>query len=273
MKKHKLAIIIVTHNSAYELKKNIESIRRCDIKAQQIIIVDSGSLDIDYLREYEGSREIEIIYEKNIGFCKANNLGYQKVDSDIQYVLFLNPDIIFLKNNVDTLINDLEDDEKIFSISPILYRYYIDNGYVKKTNEIDSCGIARTFYGRYYDLHDLNSSIKVFALCGAFLLCKRNVLDEIKNGNEIFNEKLFMYKEDIELCLRARKKGYYCKIKKDELVYHGRGWKKRSQVKKWQKVRSNENEFFLLKYQGYPLKIIHYIYYMLKKIYIRIFEN
>jgi len=271
----KLAIIIVTHNSEQELKHNISSIEKCRIQYEQLIIVDSGSDSTSYLRSYSLLPGTIVIYEQNIGFCKGNNIGFGKVKKDIDVVLFLNPDVIFSEDIIGELENELERN-RVFSISPMLKRCTIEEDKVIFSDEIDTNGIFSTWYSRFYDNKKLTNSIvhEADALCGAFILCKKKALNDILiNHREVFNEKLYMYKEDIELGLRARAIGYRCLIREDLIAYHGRGWKERKKVKKWQKILSSRNEFFLLKHMRIQTAIIAAIYYTLKYIYVKFFES
>ncbi len=268
-----IAIIIVTHNSDFVVQENIKSLMKSGIRYEQLIILDSGSDDIRYLHGYESIPKCKVYYEKNIGFCKGNNIGYSKLESDIEFVLFLNPDVIITENFFPILLEKLKGN--VFAVSPILKRYIIDNDKVKFTENIDSNGITSTFYGKYYDLKNKIASqyYSADALCGAFILCRKSILDKILIDNKVFDERMYMYKEDIELGIRAGAKGYENIVCQNVFAYHGRGWKERSKISKWQKKLSSKNEFYLLAYMKYPRKAFSFIYYVIKYMYVRFIER
>jgi Predicted glycosyltransferases len=274
----KLAIITVTHNSAKHLELYFASLQKQKIEFSQLILVDSGSADVDYLKVYQDIAGVQIIYAENIGFCRANNIGYAQLRPDIEAVLFLNPDVFFSANVLPQALQRLFADPQLFAVTPLLLRYAIDTaGEPILLEEIDSAGIEPTWYGRYYDRKEIDRGLgtQCFpAICGAFMLCRRSCLDEISDHGHVFREAMYMYKEDIEICLRAAHDRHYKAAVLPELhIYHGRGWQRRQDVAAWQKRRSSENERYFLPYCAWPKKIRYGIYYALKYIYVRYFET
>lgn len=82
----KILVVIVTHNSSKYLGWALEPLlhnSECQVR-----IVDSGSSDTAYLNTLtRENEEIDIIFENNIGFAKANNRGlYDIINYD--FVLF-----------------------------------------------------------------------------------------------------------------------------------------------------------------------------------------
>lgn len=274
---NQLAIITVTHNSQNYIDNYFHSIIKANIQFAQLIFIDSGSSEVDYLKKYEQYKNVQVLYEENIGFCKANNLAYSKIKTEIKYVLFLNPDIYFQENIIEKLVDCLNNNPRLFAITPQLLRFSLNNKQICLSDEIDSNGIFSTYYGKYYDFIGEYEKKKYLelpeAICGAFMLCKRKVLDTITKNYQIFPEGFYMYKEDIELCLRAGKNGYQCGVIPSLTVYHGRGWINRTKVAKWKKVQSAKNEFYLLKYYKFKKRGIALIYYLLKYVYVKYIEH
>lgn len=275
--KKELAIITVTHNSQKYIDDYFHSIIEANIKFAQLILVDSGSSELAYLKKYEQYKNVQVLYEENIGFSKANNLAYAKVKADIKYVLFLNPDIYFQENIIERLVDCLNDNSELFAITPKLLRFSLKNKQIYLSDEIDSNGIFSTYYGKYYDFnreYEKENYLELpEAICGAFMLCKREILDEIAENRQVFLDKFYMYKEDIELCLRAAKNGYQCGIVPSLAVFHGRGWIDRSGIAKWKKIQSSKNEFHLLQYYKLKKRGIAFVYYLLKYIYVKYIER
>jgi N-acetylglucosaminyl-diphospho-decaprenol L-rhamnosyltransferase len=88
-----LSIIIVNWNSAAYTAACISSIRAATHGLEyEVIVVDNASAD-DSLEILKAIPNIRLIVSgRNLGFSRANNLGYRHSSSDA--LLFLNPDTI-----------------------------------------------------------------------------------------------------------------------------------------------------------------------------------
>lgn len=262
----KVLVVIVTHNSQKYINWVIEPFLQKD-SIFHVRIVDSGSTEKEYLYDISGKEDIDVIFEENIGFAKANNKGlYDIVNYD--YVLFLNPDARVEYDVLNTITQRADtreySDYAIFSVP--LIRYDFDNK--APTAFYDSLGIYCDYMGRWKDKRGKvgdNSVSKYEAICGAFMFCRASTLLSLKdnNGNVGFEETFFMYKEDIELSLRMRKK-WKLHIFDDLIAYHCRGWGgKRSENAYWSRFISAKNDIKIaLKYKkrALPFALIKYMY-------------
>ncbi|MCI5144875.1 MAG: glycosyltransferase, partial [Candidatus Electrothrix sp. AR3] len=88
----RIAVIIVTHNSQAFLHHCLHALEQQTCPPADIILVDSGSTDTEYLQRYSKKDGVTVFQEENIGFSRANNLGYQFLAQNVDYILFLNPD-------------------------------------------------------------------------------------------------------------------------------------------------------------------------------------
>lgn len=247
------AIIIVTHNSQRYLKTCLSCLKAQTKQAAQIIVIDSGSNpeEIEFLKKEQPS--VYFYFSKvNVGFCKGNNIGLSLVKKEIKYILFLNPDAFLSSNFLEKAEAFLEkkEEEKTAVVSGILLEYDIVND--RPTGRIDSSGIFRKWYGNWYDRAQGQKYHKplftkvesVPALCGALMFCRKEALDSILlKPNEVWDNSFFMYKDDIDLSLRLKKKKWQLKFFPDLIAYHCRGWhKERAQIPKHLKLLSAKNE-------------------------------
>lgn len=224
-----LSIIIVAYKSRAELGPCLGSLpRRIGERAVEVIVVDNSSGDgavelvqrdfpwVDYVPAPE-----------NLGFGRANNRGYAR--SHGEFVLFLNPDTVCNEAALQHCLARLEEDPEIGLISPKLVtadgtmdlacRRSIPtlwDGFCR------AAGLAGKFPGHPwfagYNLTYLpeDETYDVGAINGAFMLAARWLLaEEVATDGAVFDERFFMYGDDLDLCIRVVRAGY-------RVVYDGR---------------------------------------------------
>ncbi|HUQ66196.1 MAG TPA: glycosyltransferase family 2 protein [Flavitalea sp.] len=212
-----LSIIIVNYNVKLLLRNCLDSVSRAieNIPAE-VIIIDNASCDnsISYLQPmFPQFRYIS--NPVNEGFAKANNKGLTLVTGKL--VLFLNPDTIvpadcfnkcisFLNAHPDAgalgvkMINGqgefLKESKRGFP-SPLSSLW--------KMTGITAMFPRSSLFGKYYLGHlDENANHEADVLSGAFMMVKKEVLDRAGG----FDERFFMYAEDIDLSYRILRAGY-----------------------------------------------------------------
>lgn len=219
-----LSIIIVTYNSTGEIGPCLESIPGTVSEGRvEVIVVDNQSSDHTgdaVRRDFPAVKVIDA--GGNLGFSKANNLGFDAATGD--HILFLNPDTILNRAALDHCLARLGADPKIGIISPRLVlasgkldlacRRSIPTSWDGFTR---ASGLSRRFpniaFLSGYNLTYLpeGGTYPVGAVNGAFMLMPRRVLTRIG----LFDEQFFMYGEDLDLCLRCTRAGY-------KVIYDGR---------------------------------------------------
>jgi N-acetylglucosaminyl-diphospho-decaprenol L-rhamnosyltransferase len=226
-------VIIVTHNSSAFLEPCLVHLDKQTIPAQEVIVVDSGSSDTAYLQPLAGREGYRLVTSDNIGFGRANNLGMQMLrGAEEGMVVFLNPDTFLPPDFFAQAVGVLNENPMAGAVSGKLLAFDVLS--MKATGKIDSAGIYRHWYGRWYDRgqgkqdqgqYDLIAS--PLALCGALLCCRLKALRPF--GETVFDPDFFLYKEDIDLCLRLRNNGWWLVYDPRLIAYHCRGWSRRRQ--------------------------------------------
>ena len=205
-----------------------EAIRDIDT---EVIVADNASSDdtIAYLQP--AFPWVQFIENKsNEGFAKANNKAFETATG--QYILFLNPDTILAE---DTLLRCLS-----------FYQSHLDAGVIG-VRMIDGSGIflpesKRSFPSplvAFYKLVGLSSLFpsskwfgkyalgylsqndvhEVDVISGAFMMIPKTILD--KTG--AFDERFFMYAEDIDLSYSVQKAGFFNYYLGDTAIIHFKG--------------------------------------------------
>ncbi len=245
----KVGAIIVTHNSKGVIRKCLDFIQAQTHPVEELIIVDSGSYDTGYLDSLQTTVSTHVIKTSNIGFAKGNNLGVERLDQQLDIILFLNPDTFLAPTFIKQVVEKFQNNENISVLSGKLLGFDIHTN--NPNGRIDSAGIYRKWYGRWYDrghgeLDDgrYNKQMLVPALCGALLCIRTRVLHQL--DGPLFDADFFMYKEDIELSIRIRKKGIGLLYCPELIAYHCRGWNRsRKDIDQKLKKHASKNEIIL----------------------------
>lgn len=251
------AVIIVTHDSAQVLEACLASLTGQSAPPAAVLIIDSASTDTGYLAAAEKKYGATVLRRAdNVGFAGGNNIGFRQLGRDVDYVLFLNPDTLLHGEGLRLAAAAMEEEAGTGVLTGRLLGYDVSRR--QPTGLLDSTGIFRKWYGRWFDRGrgevdrgQYSVPEDVPAACGALLFCRKKALDEVMlAGRAVFDPAFFMYKEDIELCLRLRNAGW--RIRYDPLVvgWHGRGWQRRRLMGPAARRMSARNE--LLLYRRHP---------------------
>jgi len=199
-----VSVIIVNYNTRQLTQNCIDSIllHTKDI-SYEIILVDNASIDDSCDFFIKDNRIIFISSPTNLGFGKANNLGYEYSKGD--YVFFLNSDTI-IKNNAIKIFYDqmMVLPADIACLGCIL----------KDTNSnfSGSYGNFPVWYDEFFNRHKkqlLQAKIKKFPfiveyVSGADMFIRRSVIEL----HGLFDADFFLYFEETELQRRYFKNGY-----------------------------------------------------------------
>jgi GT2 family glycosyltransferase len=264
-----LSVIIVTHDSATVLPACLDALDRQTRRPDRVVVVDSGSADRGYLAALREKAGVTLLETDNIGFSRANNLGMTVVPPQSGTVVFMNPDTYPQPDAFVRAVADLDERTDVAVVGGKLFGY--DPVSRQPTGRLDSTGIFRHWYGRWVDRgqgredrgqYDAPSFVP--AVCGALLCCRLQALQSL--GQKIFDEDFFLYKEDIELCLRLRKHGWKLWYDPAITAYHCRGWQtERQQVPASLRRMAAANEVRL--YRKHPSPYI--LWAMLKYLLVR----
>ena len=229
----KLSIVIVSYNVKDYLMQCIRSIYRSNLDKNlyEIIVVDNDSHDgsIDFLE----SKFNKILIHKNnsnLGFSKAVNIGLKLAQGE--YICILNPDIIIEQNTFDTLLDFCEKENNVGAVGPKIInvdgtiQHSCKRSFPTPLNAIPRLlGLDRLFpksklFGQYnltYVNTDKIQSVEVIS--GAFMLIRRDILEHIGG----FDERFFMFGEDIDLCYRIKELGYNIYYNPNTEIIHYKG--------------------------------------------------
>ncbi len=221
-----LSIIIVNWNTREMLADCLSSLREhTDSNKVKLLVVDNASKDGSSEMVQAQFPWVHLIKSGgNIGFGKANNLAMPHANT--QFVLFLNPDTIALKNSIGKMIDYMESDPTLGALSCKMK--YPDGSvqplglqwFPSPLTELISMLIIsqKTHRGfkAYLPYIDPNENSYVSKLYGGCLMVRKSVLDQVG----WFDERFFMYGEDVDLCRRITDKGWKLYYLSDAEIIH-----------------------------------------------------
>jgi GT2 family glycosyltransferase len=236
-------IIIVNWNAGKKLFECLDSIQHANtansFHLAKCIVVDNASTDgsLDQLANIALPLEL-IINTENKGFGFACNQGAKCGSS--KYILFLNPDVKLFQDSLSKPITFLETVTDI-PIGILGIQMINQNGAIHRN--VARFPSPQSFLYRMFgvdriwprqfpslfmtDWTYLHSSV-VDQVPGSFFLVRRSLFDELKG----FDERFFMYFEDLDFAYRARRAGwvsYY--LSNVKAFHHGGGTT--DQIRAW----------------------------------------
>lgn len=207
-----LSIVIISYNTKEITNHCLDSIYKSledkNIK-YEIIVVDNASTDgsLSMLQAVKKNHPTLHIIEsqENLGFAKANNLAVKSAKGE--YLLFLNSDIIVLDRAITKLFNKFNSDTSIhFLGGKLLNRDMTPQASCGPSYSLINIFIALFLRGDYWGI--TRSSPNKFKetnwISGACILTRKLYFEKLGG----FDEKIFMYMDEIDLLHRAKKSGF-----------------------------------------------------------------
>lgn len=223
--------LIVTYNSSDEIRACLDSIRAQSVDFEmETILVDNASKDgtADIVRaEYAEVKFIDSGY--NAGFAAANNLAFQEAQG--RFILLINPDSVMRPEAVAAAIKYMAGHPRCGIVGGLLVD---EEGHAHPsarkfpsalTKLITLSGLAERFSSsRFFGAGDFRwfdhkSPLAVDWVPGAFTCVRRSMIEEVG----FFDERFFLYYEETDLCLRAKRHGWDTFFIPDSVIEHEGG--------------------------------------------------
>jgi len=164
---------------------------------------------------------------ENLGFGRAANIMIrQALQAGAEYFLIVNPDMVLEPSAIKELVWALDKDGTLAAAAPKILRWNFAAN--TKTKQIDSVGIVLKTGLRFRDLGQGTTDQKQFdrqtviGPSGAAGLFRLTALESIKEGDQYFDERFFMYKEDCDLDYRLWQAGLKACLVPEAIIYHDR---------------------------------------------------
>jgi GT2 family glycosyltransferase len=222
-----VSVVVINFNGGGLLADCVEGVLAQTHPAVEIIVVDNGSTDESAATIRRRFPEVRLFESpRNLGYAGAANVAVRETSSP--YLLLLNPDVLLTPTFLDELVRAAEERPEAGSFTGKLLRRSHHAG----PSIIDSAG-HEMFRNRWAvnrgedqeDLGQYDHVEEVFGVCGAAPLYRREMLEDVRVGEQVFAESFFLYLEDVDLDWRARLRGWKAFYVPTAVAYHERGFK------------------------------------------------
>jgi GT2 family glycosyltransferase len=251
-----ISVIVVTHNRPEELKECLDSLKRQDLprNSYEVLVVDSSTTHKNETKMLVQIYPVKYIHTKYKGMTLARNIGICNARGEI--VAFLDDDAIADENWVQQILKNYNKPKvggvggKVIEDKPVRRkkRKHVIIGKIDKSGELIS----------NFDLGE--ERIEVDHVKGTNMSFLKKLLIEINGFDNLFGGRA--YREETDVCMRLKKRGYLIIYTPKAKVFHKRiGPKTSHAIRKniivdyW---RARNHSYFYFK-NIFASRILHFI--------------
>lgn len=201
------ASTVTFHTRHNDLSRLIECVMKSTI--ERLFIIDNSTND--ELRDFvKDNPRISYIHSLNLGYGSGHNIAIKKaLEERADYHVVLNPDIYWQDNVIEHLTIFMDENPDCGLVMPKIIYPTGETQFLCKLLPTPIDLIGRRFipvksyqesHDYHYELHwtGYNKIMEVPSLSGCFMFMRCSTL-KITGG---FDERYFMYAEDLDLCRR-----------------------------------------------------------------------
>ncbi|MFH1255837.1 MAG: glycosyltransferase family 2 protein [Candidatus Diapherotrites archaeon] len=202
-----VSFVVVNLNGIGRIGKCLEAIQAQSFSDFEVIAVDNGSSDgsAEFIEKNFPSARL-IKNKSNLGFCAANNQAIAA--SKGEFIATVNNDVVLHKDYLRHMLNAAGSDERIGMVS--CTRFF-------SSGKIECVGLELLRGFRLVPTYDAS---KVFCPDDGACLWRKKMLEEISVSGEIYDNDFFIYHEDCDIGLRARRLGWRCAFAEKAVAVH-----------------------------------------------------
>lgn len=226
-----VSIILVNYNTSEITRQCIRLVRE-QVKEPEveIIVVDNASSDNSVETIRQEFTDVQVIESGgNIGFGSANNLGVKAAQG--KYLFLLNTDTILQNNPIPYFLRAMQADSELGAVG----------GYLTNVTGEASLSGGKTYSPKKYLTQAIRAYLRLLGtehehpktstvdyVIGADMFVRKDVFEQVGG----FDERIFMYFEDVELCSRIRALGFHNRLIEGPKIVHLEKQSDRSQFVK-----------------------------------------
>ena len=215
-----VAVVVLSFNGREDTLACVESLERMDWERLTTIVVDNASTDgtLEAVQE-RFSGVVTIRNEENLGFAEGNNVGMRTaLEAGADHVLVLNNDTVTDEQLVAELVAVARARPDAGTLCPLI-RYLDPPDRIwyagarfdpRAIHNGRHTGYGERDVGQYHTVRETGRAT------GAAMLVPRRVLEEVG----LFDSKLFIQVEDVDISLRMRAAGYRILFVPTAILWH-----------------------------------------------------
>jgi GT2 family glycosyltransferase len=255
-----VSILVVNWNTRDRLRRCLEALARLpDPVSCDVVVVDNGSTDGSAEMVASGFPSVRLLRNaRNEGFARAVNRGV--AETDAPFVLLLNSDAELQSGALATLTGTLRDHPDVAAAGAQLFKpdgriQHAFDVFPSLLTELVNKGLLRRLWPSRHPsrLQSRSEPCEVDSLIGACMMIRRAAIDDVGG----FDPRFFVFYEETDWCLRARRGGWHILLVPGARAIHGQGETKahhpgRARVESWRskyayfdKHRGRRVRFFL----------------------------
>ena len=224
-----LTVLVLTYESRGVVGACLEAVRGQTQPAACVRVLDNGSSDgtVDWVEEAWPGVEVRRFGE-NLGYAAAYNRGLAEVTTE--RVVLLNPDCVLEPEYLERCQAALDADAGLAAVQGKLLK--LDG------ETLDSTGIAISRSRRNVDRGEgerdrgqWDGAGEVFGVSGAAGVWRREALEDVDLGEGPLDGSYWMYREDLDVCWRARLLGWRFGYVPEARARHARGFGRRDRAR------------------------------------------
>ena len=206
----KLFVVILHYGKIEVTKKCLESLRKNEPFPKTIIVVNNTE---EKIKSKLPRHTIVIDNNKNLGFAKGVNIGIaEALSQKADYILLLNNDAVIRKHFIEKLLSGFG--KSVGIVGPAI-QFHKSGKTLFDIGGMINTLFFRTSHEEVERITDVSSKI-VDYVSGCCMLVKKEVFK--KAG--FFDGSFFLYYEDADFCLRARKAGFTTMVIPSAVISH-----------------------------------------------------
>ena len=260
----KVSVITVNWNNFNDSAECLESLRKTTYSNFEVIMVDNGSGgdDVSLLKQRFGDSIRLIVNDKNSGFAGGCNIGIKDaLARGADYVVLLNNDTVVAPDFLEGLVRVAQSDERVGIAGGKVFCYelpeliWFAGGIINyRTGRTPIRGSGEADKGQFDEI------VRVDWISGCFMFISRDVLQAVG----MLDERFFFGWEDVDLCVRAARKGFKVLFVPESRIWHkGFGIDKRDRLMGMPVYYATRGQFlFMEKHFAKPQLAVAWLYFV-----------